>query len=278
MKCYGVRSQLVLLFPGPMRGGRRRPARGGPGDTPQQHAASIGTREEAGKHLGAIRHAVRSLLGHVKEFEAFAEERIGQLENALSKNISRLSVTRELGFFGGGSSGSGMHVTIDAPTLEQVKSRRALCDPTRRALGRFANLTSLNEAESLPSALADLRAQFPPELQQSLTGYDELVRTAKAVHAVHLATASIRIPGIMVAILAWLCVLGLVAPLAFLSAHGSFSKRFLLVGFSIGICAIPVYIGVELFRIYRLRRVVLQESALSDPLLSWLRGVQGTSA
>ena len=160
---------------------------------------------------------------------------------------------------GGSSSGSDRALDVNKEILDNYKRLRSLVEPTGTVLQQQANLSKVQDLQHIEPAIARIVSILPPDqhavLNALIENWRNIIRSIEKANEVHVRAAVIRVPGIVTGILGWLCIFGLVLPLGYLSAYEPNSKITLLSAFAIGVLSIPAYIGFELARIYRLRRV-----------------------
>jgi hypothetical protein len=229
----------------------------------QQQLHEVGASfQRVAKLLAQLRETLRSRADAIQNYIRFADVRIGEIEAALNRGETRLQVTQEVSFWGGSRSGSPWTVDLSKEALQEYRDLRASASPRIALLQKYRSLATVQDALAADGDLAALHAQLPatvaqgaiPDLRASI---DQIVIT----NGEHRRIASIAVPATFVTILGWLCVFGLVGPLGFLSAYGGASKPVFLLAFAVGVIAIPVYIGFELIRIFRLRRIMASSSA-----------------
>jgi hypothetical protein len=185
-----------------------------------------------------------------------AKGRVADVETALAHGLREIQVGEEVNFWGGGRH-SGMPQSIDRAYLAKQKELLGHSDPVVGVLERHKDLATIGEVFRAFDAIIDLQKSLPQELQGELDQIVSARRQLTEAWTAHLATVSIRTPGMVVGTMAWLCVSCLIVPLGYLSAQETRSKQVLMVAFAIGVVAIPIYIGAALLEIYRMKRVQL---------------------
>jgi hypothetical protein len=221
----------------------------------EQYVNVRASHEEVSKLIRQFREQVCSQINHIDSYATFADDRIREIENALDLQQTQLLVTREISFWGSNSSGSGWSIDINKEILSNYQKYRSLVNPTLSLLALHTEPQNVKDVATVEKTLVELRKILPNEcfnLIESLQNIDIAVSNANVYHR---RIASVRIIATVAAIQAWLCIFGLVVPLAYLSAYAATSKIILLAAFALGIVAIPGYIGFELARIFQMRNV-----------------------
>jgi hypothetical protein len=127
---------------------------------------------------------------------------------------------------------------------------------------------TVDQALALRQVLLDLLQLLSalPEQKMRPRGIDSLQRVLRELPvavATHNANSSVRMSVSLTGVLTWLCLLGVIVPLCFLSAYSDSQRWWLTSGFALGILAIPAFLAVEWIQIFRLGRGV-SVTSLSD--------------
>lgn len=221
----------------------------------QQIGEVCATFDEVAKLLHILRDLLLRLAA-VTQFREFAHRRIAEIQAALERGEAQLQVNQEIRFWGGTSSGSPWTIEVDDRLLANYEHLRRIAEPTISELQLHRSLATVQDARLVDAAIVKLQGALPSEGADGvITKLQKSIRAIEAANDVHLGRASVLIPAIFAAILGWLCTFGLIVPLAFLSAYASASKTSLLVASSLDVMAIPAYVGFELFRIARMKKM-----------------------
>jgi len=213
--------------------------------------------EEVARLIEELRGEVRARLNGVRAFGRFAERRVRELTEAREQGKASLPVTQELSFWGGETAGSPWPLSTDDTVLNKYRFLLEYVEPAIEQLQTHAGMPSMPAAAALSDALRKLETTLPHDLQGPMGELHRRLDELTEADAAHQRVASVRVPAVVTAILAWLSIFGTIVPLAYLSAHAGASKALLLGAFGLGVMAIPAYLGYELGRVFRLRRVVV---------------------
>lgn len=227
----------------------------------EQYANARSTYGTVANQLKQLRQEFQKRLADVEAFASFADQRIQALKTALVEKKGEITVSEELEFWGSRRAGKRWLFDVSKENLDRYIQRRQLVEPTIVVLKPLTMLRSCEDLQLIEQAIARLVAMLPVELHSSFENWRSLMQTVDNANEFHLRNVDIKVPTSVTIILGWLCVFGLVAPLAYLSAYEEGSKLRLLVAFSVGVLAIPIYVAFELIQIYRLKAVKIDAEA-----------------
>ena len=197
----------------------------------------------------------------VAAFEAFAADRILLLKTSLAEGKDRVEVSAVVDLFGMASSTGHFSTEVSEAIIQALEKDLSLAAQLRGILTRVLDITEFAapaEVGRLHGDLREIQARLPV-VQQSRLG--QIVQPMPALEnglAARRAKASVRVPAVMTGIVAWLCLAGLVWPLASLSAYSTGGKVTLLAAFTVGLSAIPALMAYQMKQI---RRVATRRSA-----------------
>lgn len=219
------------------------------------------TYEEVVRLARRFRAELQIYIDELQKFFNFRGHLITEIEGALDRGETRIKVNGDVYINGGGSSGERT-IEVNQGILEEYKKLHVSVGCAIAILRDYPNLDSIAHVRAMEPSLTRLETILSPDYPRNLIeGWCNSSRSIEKAYTTHLSAISIRIPSILTVILGWLCIFGLIVPLWYLSAHGINSKAILLGAFALGVVSIPTYIGIELIRIYRMRRVVLAEDS-----------------
>jgi hypothetical protein len=220
------------------------------------------THNEVSLKLRRLRDELQHRLHDVTTHVVFLMERLSQMEEALERGTSELNVSQEIDFWGGKHAISSMLISSDS--VNEFRKRLVNTEATVKLLEKAANLNAFEELRHVTAAIEAIETLSSVHSDGPVRNWRNSIKEVVADNARHLEKAAIAIPTAITAILFWLSIVGVVAPLVYLSAYGHSSKYLLLVGFSLGVLAIPIYIGFELWRINQLKTIRLDIVSLTD--------------
>ncbi len=224
----------------------------------QQQLVDVRAKHEHIKKLiEELGQKANDLYDKVEAFQAFADARIAEIFHSLDVGESEMTVLQEVEFWGGGrGSSSGWPVPINEEVLASYTAVRDEAIRMTQALGRCLSLTTLQQVRRASGTFKECLKSLPPEVAaEPLLQLREMVEDIEIHYQGLLRTGSMRIPAAFVGVLGWLCMLGLIVPLALLSASHPSLKWTVFAGFSIGVLAIPAFVAYQVVSISRLKRV-----------------------
>ncbi len=224
----------------------------------EQYGRILETATVEMKLLEALRIHLDGKLAEAKQYIAFADKRIQDLAAAMAERLPTLTVSEELDLWRSSTSGGARACGATSEELQRYKKQRAFAQNVATHWSKGAILTTLADARTMRLGAEELLKQAADGVRAPLDYCIVLVVRAEEADRKHQNAASVRLPVAVVAVIAWLGLFGLVAPLYYLSAFDNASKYTLLITFSVGVMAIPFYIGYEIFRIVRLKTVVAE--------------------
>jgi len=203
--------------------------------------------------LNLFRHELHSLAHAVEQFSPAADAVIAEMRSALASGRSRIDLQYEPQLWGGGTGPSTVAVTRE--NLDRWETQRAAVGRILDALrGEFVQSGDLRP---VCARLERLCREMPAWVVAPVEGRRHTASFNMDQLSLHESRASVRGPVVVTALLLWLCLIGLIWPLAFLSAYSATSKVALLAGFGAGVLAVPLYIATQIVEIYSLRNVTL---------------------
>lgn len=224
-----------------------------------QITSSTETRNAVQKSLTNLRTSIAGTLGQLNSYDAWVRERIHEVDSALKKKATVIHIKEDRTFWGGSSSsGSTYPKQISQELLKEYKDNQSHLSIIKEKIEPHSKLFSYEHAVKLDEGIKSLKTLLPENVYNQIANTTIPLPLLEEHLKDHLKVSSIRLPLIMTVILFWLSIFGLIVPLCYLSAHDGFSKHWLLVSFSIGILAIPIYLVIELLRIYRLREAKIK--------------------
>ena len=191
-------------------------------------------------------------------FFLFLNQRIMELEAALSRGQDEITVTEELFFFGPNQSGPERTMKVNNELLEKYKQMLPFAEKATIEYEALMKLDSVIDVQNWETTICEIEAGLPSEC---LTEYNPWwrisIKEIKQANEKHRLNTSVKTSAFVSFILSWLCIFGLVMPLCYLTAYEMKSKMFLLAVFALGIISLPLYINYELARIYGMKNVYL---------------------
>lgn len=164
---------------------------------------------------------------------------------ALERGATQLQVTEEFKF-GSSSSGSSWPMSISPTTLETFDQNKKAASMLSDALSKLARIRELHNFASHFSIFENLRRLLPEEAHFIVDGVQNDLRRLIEPISRHTTQTSIKTSVILTAVLAWLCIFGLLVPLTYLSAYADMHKYWLTAAFAVAVLALPVVLGFQI--------------------------------
>jgi hypothetical protein len=215
------------------------------------------TRFRAQRSFGKERRA------WAEEYKGFLQERIAALQAQEAQGIGALAIHKEMSWSSrsGGSLGS---ITVNQAMIDGATENLTYCDPVFGAFGPVTESESVNDSAKLAKGLRDASAEWgdPPRgFTESAADTLEAIGADARLHNRRALSARVWL---LLVVLAWLAIVGVIAPLGWLVVtDAAGTQKVLLTLFAVGIVGLFIYLGDTLLSVRRANSLKLTKDELA---------------
>lgn len=192
----------------------------------------------------ALRNRFHTTGDGLRSFVGWTDEVLPLARRAVENGEPAIQITHQVSFRGGAWSG-GQAVNYDVSTgqVAEMERERSLAVELLPLLDAVVRLTNVAHLRGATAELDDRLDEIPENARAPyLQLIDEADRLARAADA-HTAQAVPPYTRALLVLLAWLAVVGLIVPLAYLLNGGhAEAKDVLLAAFGVGIMLLGLYL------------------------------------
>jgi hypothetical protein len=191
-----------------------------------------------------LRNRFHTSADGLRAFVGWTEEVLPLARAALERGEPSIEITHQVSFRGGAwSGGQASAYAVSPAQLDELDREQALALELVPLLDGVVRLTNVADLRRATAAIEDRLDAIPENARapyrQLIDDADALSRSADA----HTAQAVPPYTRALLVLLAWLAVVGLIVPMAYLANGGhTESKDILLAAFAVGITLLGLYL------------------------------------